>query len=255
MHCRLTIPITNFFLFLHFFFVVVYFYLLTLPTYAWWRSMMACGGSQTSWSRLMSQSQAMTSSPGSQGAATTISPAVPCWNSDTIPARTAGEMVSRAASAWPSIMAAIIANRLPGGSVAVILRWVSITRVKSTLTLSSSLGPRMALFVSSSCCRQRLARSMCPCARGRKPSPSVVDRNPYFLLFFCWLVMEMGIFPVYILVKAWNSPGVDPQKVLHQSGVTIRLSHGLSLDFIGYWSFDTMYIAQCCPVPIKCDEN
>ena len=113
----------------------------------------------------MSQSQAMTSSPGSQGAATTISSAVPCWNRETIPARTAGEIASRAASAWPSIMLAIIVTRLPGGSVAVIVLWVSIARVKSTRTLSSSFGPSMALSVSSICCHQRLARSMCPCAR------------------------------------------------------------------------------------------
>ena len=166
MHCCLTIPITNFFFafFFFFFFVCLFVLCTTVPTYAWWRSMMACGGSQTSWSRLMSQSQAMTSSPGSQGAATTISSAVPCWNRETIPARTAGEIASRAASAWPSIMLAIIVTRLPGGSVAVIVSYVSAAGAKSTLTRSPA-AQGFALSGSWSWCCQRLARSMCPWAR------------------------------------------------------------------------------------------
>ena len=67
-----------------------------------------------------------------------------------------------------------------------------------TLTLSSSSRPLIALSGSSNCCHQRLARSMCLCARPGTPL------------------------------------GVDPQKVPRQSGVTIRLSRGLSPDFIGY---------------------
>ena len=248
MHCCLTIPITNFFFFL----------CTTVPhlPHAWWRSMMACGGSQMSWSRLMSQSQAMTSSPGSQGAATTISSVVPCWNRETIPARMAGEIASRAASAWPSIMLAIMVARLPGGSVAVILSYVSAARAKSTLTRSPA-AQGIALSGSWSWCCQRLARSMCPWARHMvltaAAKPASRRSNVKSIVVDLW--WRWGSFPFIYWLRPGTPLGVDPQKVPHQSGVTIRLSHGLSLDFIGYWSFDTMYIAQCCPVPIKCDEN
>ena len=149
--------------------------------------------------------------PGSQGAATTISPAVPCGNRDTIPARTAGEIVSRAASACRSIMRAIVANIFPGGSVAVTTLYVSAARVKSTLTLSSLSGPLMALSGSSNCCRQRLARFMCQCARhmvrtAAAKAVSILMRQRVIHSFLT-CDADVGIFPVYILVKAWNSFG------------------------------------------------
>ena len=76
-----------------------------------------------------------------------------------------GRSCRGAALTCRSIVRAIAANILPGGSVAVTTLYVSAARVKSTLTLSSSSGPLIALSGSSNCCGQWLARSMCPCAR------------------------------------------------------------------------------------------
>ena len=107
-------------------------------TQAWCRNwrMMAWGGSQMSRSRLRSQSQAVISPPGRQGATTTKSDAMPSGNRDAIPTRVTGDTEPRAALAWPSIIQASSTSIFPGGSLSVMVLYASTAKSKSIRTWS-----------------------------------------------------------------------------------------------------------------------